>query len=146
MAHTVTRPGGRGRAVRRPPAVGDGTKALRQVVSLVLGQLSFIAALAFYFGRVSTGAWLQYFGLDTSLVDLSPTDYVLRSIGPSYWPIMGLGLLVVVALFVDPIIRARLSVMPTRWRRVVFVGTAVVCSALTIIALLGLLQVWIFPR
>src|SRR3954470_3422343 len=146
MAHTVTRPGGRGRTVRRPRDAGDGTHALRQVVSLVLGQLSFIAALAFYFGRVSTGAWLQYFGLDTSLVDLSPTDYVLRSIGPSYWPIMGLGVLVVAALFVDPLIRAKLSVMPAAWRRVVFVGTAVVCSTLLVIAILGLLQVWIFPR
>src|SRR3954453_7772565 len=113
----MTHPGVRGRRIRSVQGFDDGTKALRQVVTLILGQLSAIAALAYYFGRAWTGAWLDYFGLNTSLVDFSTTEYVLRSIGLSYWPLMALGSLVVVALFVDPFLRLRLERASKRQRK-----------------------------
>ncbi len=74
----MTHPGARTRRLRGATESGgggtDATTALREVATLILGQLSLIAALAYYFGRTWTGAWLDHFGLSTSLVDFSTTD------------------------------------------------------------------------
>src|SRR4051794_15967597 len=71
---------------------------LRAAGALAVGQLGIITALAFYFGWTHTQAYLRYFGLDTSLVQYTTTDYVLRSVGASYWPLMALGSSTVIAL------------------------------------------------
>src|SRR3954452_7482007 len=88
-----------------PPASAGGSgdppgvwPRLRAASALAIGQLGAITALAFYFGWVRTQSYLHYFGLDTSLVDFTTTDYVLRSVSAAYWPLMGLGAAVVVAL------------------------------------------------
>jgi hypothetical protein len=139
---------GRDGSGRRDGAAVDGAEgahAVRQVVGLVLGQLGAVTALAFYFGWVRTNAFLQHFGLDTSVVSFTTADYVLRSVGPAYWPLMFLGLFVVVALAVHPVIRKALDARPrTRWRWLA--GTVVVGLLLLAVAVAGLRQVWIFPR
>lgn len=80
-----------------PLSVGQ---RLRAAVVLAVGQLGAVTALAYYFGWVRTQAFLEYFGLDTSLVDFTTADYVLRSIRAAYWPIMVFGFLIVVAIHV----------------------------------------------
>jgi hypothetical protein len=124
----------------------DGAQALRHVVGLVLGQLSAVAALAFYFGWARTNAFLQYFGLDASVVNFSSTDYVLRSVGPAFWPLMGLGVLVLVALAVDPRIRAGLTAIAADQRRRVLIFALLLGVVMLVVAAVGLLQLWIFPR
>src|SRR3954453_11755393 len=99
-----TQAGHRGGAAPRAETGEQGSSTpgvwqkLRSTGVLVIGQLSAITALAFYFGWVRTQSYLKYFGLDTSLVNYTTTDYVLRSISAAYWPLMGLGAAVVVAL------------------------------------------------
>jgi hypothetical protein len=117
---------------------------VRQVVGLVLGQLGVVTALAFYFGWARTNAFLRYFGLDTSVVSLTTTDYVLRSVGPAYWPLMWLGLLVVVALTLHSRIGRIFNVKP-RLRGPLLVCTAAIGVAMLGVAMSGLFQVWIFP-
>jgi hypothetical protein len=134
-------------AGRRRDALAEeagGIAALRQVMGLVLGQLGAVTALAFYFGSVHTNAYLRYFGLNTSVVSFATADYVLRSVGPVFWPLMWLGLFVVVALAVHPLIRRMLDARPKtrgRWLG----GAALVGVALLAVAAAGLFQVWIFP-
>jgi hypothetical protein len=117
---------------------------VRTVVGLVLGQLGAVTALAFYFGWVRTSAYLQYFGLDTSMVDFSTADYVLRSVGAAYWPLMWLGLLVVLALAAHARICAVLARDGTRGDRHLATIAAVGVGLLGV-AVAGLFDVWIFP-
>jgi hypothetical protein len=116
------------------------------VAGLVLGQLSAVAALAFYFGWARTNAFLQYFGLDASVVNFSTTDYVLRSVGPAFWPLMGLGIIVVAALLVGPPVRATIASMAVHRRRAALIVIVLLGVVLLVVAAIGLLQLWIFPR
>jgi len=120
-------------------------QALRQVTGLVLGQLSAVTALAFYFGWARTNAFLQYFGLDASVVNLSTADYVLRSVGAAYWPLMWIGLLVLVALTVHSLIRSALATMSAIRRRSWLLAMVLLGAAMLTVAFAGLFQVWIFP-
>ena len=123
----------------------EGVLAVPQVVSLVLGQLGAVTALAFYFGWVRTDAFLQYFGLDNSVVSLATTDYVLRSVGSAYWPLMLLGIFVAAALAIHPAIYQALDSRPST-RSHWLTGAAVVGVLMLVTAVAGLYQVWIFPR
>ncbi len=114
-------------------------------MGLVLGQLGVVTALAFYFGWVRTYAYLRYFGLDTSVVDFSTTDYALRSVSAAYWPLMCLGLLVVLALAADPWIRAALAGAGAQGGRYLALAALAGVGMLGVVVA-GLLDVWIFPR
>ena len=72
-----------------------GLADVLQVVSLVVAPTTFVTALLYYFGWVSTGAEVGNFGLAQSLLGLSTTDYVLRSVAPMFWPLSLLVLAVV---------------------------------------------------
>jgi len=114
-------------------------------VGLVLGQLGIVTALAFYFGRARASAYLEYFGLDLTVVDFSPQDYVLRSIGAVYWPLMGGGLLLVVGLAAHPRIRAALSSRGVVVRRRFLAAATLAGLVLLGVAAAGLRQMVIFP-
>jgi hypothetical protein len=122
----------------------DHMSAVRQVVGLVLGQLGIVTALAFYFGWARTSAFLRYFGLDTSVVSLTTTDYVLRSVGPAYWPLMWLGVLVVAALTLHAQLDRLFQHRPGL-RKPVLGCAAAIGAGLLGVAVTGLSQVWIFP-
>jgi hypothetical protein len=82
---------------------GNGSRAsgdvrladVLQVLSLVIAPTTVVTALLYYFGWVSTGAEFGNFGLAQSLLGLSTTDYVLRSVNPMFWPLSLLVLLVI---------------------------------------------------
>jgi len=48
-------------------------------IGVVVGQVTILGALLFYFGWVRTQSLLLYFGLDNNIVPQSWNDYVLRS-------------------------------------------------------------------
>jgi hypothetical protein len=116
------------------------------VAGVVIGQLSALTALAFYFGWAHEAEFLGYFGLSTSAVNLSTTDYLLNGVSVAYWPLMLLGVLVVLAQAAHPRIRARVTAWPRPERRLWLGGAVLVGVTLLMVALVGLLQVWIFPR
>jgi len=122
----------------------SGLLAARTAVGLVLGQLGAVTALAFYFGWVRTSAYLAYFGLDTSQVEFSTADYVLRSVGAAYWPLMWIGATVVLALTVHPHIRTALAGAGDR--SALYLNAAVAVGlAMLGVAAAGLTDLWIFP-
>lgn len=123
----------------------EGLRGLRRFGALLVGQLGVVTALAFYFGWARTSAWLGHFGLDSSVVDFGTTDYVLRSVGAAYWPLMGGGVLVVLALAAHPRLRTWVRGLPRRRRREVLAGAAATAAVLLAVALAGLAQVWVFP-
>jgi hypothetical protein len=69
-----------------------------QIVSLVVAPTTLVTALLYYFGWSSTGAEARNFGLEQSLLGLSTTDYLLRSVPPMFWPLTLLVLVVVLSL------------------------------------------------
>jgi hypothetical protein len=115
------------------------------VAGLVFGQLGAITALAYYFGWARSHAYLRYFGLDTSAVDFSTADYVLRSVSAAYWPLMVLGMLVVLALTLHPLIRTALD-RAGDWRGRYLAVAATVGVGMIGVAVAGLYNVWVFTR
>jgi hypothetical protein len=70
-----------------------------RVGGAVLGQTALLTALLVYFGWARTRATFAYFGVDVGLLDLSTTDYVLRSANAAYRPLLTLGLLALAATY-----------------------------------------------
>jgi hypothetical protein len=109
---------------RPAPATEAGTaetsRALRQldptatwrIVGAILGQGALLTALLLYFGWARTRATFAYFGVDLSLLDLSTTDYVLRSVNSAYHPLLLLGL----AVFAGVLVHQQLGRPGGRWQ------------------------------
>ncbi len=77
----------------------DGaTLGAMSAIFLVTSQTVLITALLYYFGWVRTQANFGYFGVDTSLLGFTTTDYVLRSINSAFPPLIGLALITLLVL------------------------------------------------
>jgi hypothetical protein len=68
-----------------------------QVLSLIVAPTTLVTALLYYFGWASTQAYSKNFGLEQSLLGLSTTDYLVRSVAPMFWPLTLLVLVSTVA-------------------------------------------------
>lgn len=66
-------------------AVADSSSVLT-VIGTNTSLVVLITALFYYFGWVRTHSFLDYFGVDPSLVGYSTADYVLRSINVTFQP------------------------------------------------------------
>jgi hypothetical protein len=60
------------------------------VVGLFIAPTTVITGLCFYFGYVSTRAFLAYFGVDSDAIGYTTGDYVLQSVSVLYPQIVGL--------------------------------------------------------
>jgi hypothetical protein len=90
-------------ATRRGSAAENGRVAgPSELLKIVIGQFSIATALAFYLGWARSAAYYGHFGLSTSMVGLSTSDYVLGSIGALYLPLMGVGLATALATVLHP--------------------------------------------
>src|SRR4051812_4354994 len=79
-----------------------GTQMLFGLVS----QTAVLAAFLFYLGWARTQAISAYFGIDNSLLGLTPADYILRSINVALRPLIVLGILALVAMSIHKRLRA----------------------------------------
>jgi hypothetical protein len=82
----------------------------------VLQVLTLVTALLYYFGWVSTGAEFGNFGLAQSLLGLSTTDYLLRSVAPMFWPLSLLVMVVILGFLLHLVLMRTLprSTAPVR--------------------------------
>lgn len=103
-----------------------------QIVSLVVAPTTLVTALLYYFGWSSTGAEARNFGLEQSLLGLSTTDYLLRSVPPMFWPLSLLVLVVVLALLLHLALMRELQDPTPLMQRWLPIG----------IGLLGLISLW----
>ena len=69
------------------------------VVSIFVAPTTIVTGLCFYFGYVSTRAYLAYFGVDSDAVGFSTGDYMLKSVSVLYPPLVTLLLIWAVALW-----------------------------------------------
>ena len=83
--------------------------AIWRLATGILGQTALLTSLLLFFGWARTQATYAYFGVDLSLLDLSTTDYVLRSVNTAYSPLLLIGL----ASLVGVLLHRRLAA--SRW-------------------------------
>jgi len=72
-------------------------------------QTAVITAILFYFGWARSRATYAYFGVDTSTLNFSVSDYVLRSVDAILPVLIAAGFLAATALFAHNYLRPRLS-------------------------------------
>jgi hypothetical protein len=56
------------------------TPAVVAVFTSIASQAALITALLYFYGRVRTGSFYGYFGIDTNALGFSTSDYVIRSL------------------------------------------------------------------
>jgi hypothetical protein len=94
------------RDAREPPPRPGGPSAL-QLLTAIGSPIALAGALLFYFGWVRSQAQATAFGADVSIFDMAPQDLVLRSVNILFFPIMLLLLAGLLALRLEPWLRAR---------------------------------------
>ena len=81
------------------PAEGAGVGLALRATGTVVAPASLVSGLLYYFGWVRTNAQARYFGIDPSVLDFSTKDYLLRSISPTFWPLVLLLVTVLLGAF-----------------------------------------------
>jgi hypothetical protein len=85
---------------RRPPD-------LLRLLTAVGSPIALAAALLLYFGWVRSQAQANAFGADVSIFDMAPQDLIMRSVNILFFPIILLLLLGLLAVRIDPWLRAQ---------------------------------------
>lgn len=126
---------------------GLGFERWMGFLSSFVAPLTLVTALLFYFGYVSTREFFRYFGIDVDIVGLSSQEFVMRSPGALFIPVMVLLLLAAGLLIGHRVLRRRLlaAAMPTQ-RRVVgaiaWTGIAFVLIGLALALLVPVVGGW----
>jgi hypothetical protein len=76
------------RAERRAAEPGLGFEKWMGFLSSFVAPLTLVTALLFYFGYVSTREFFRYFGVDVDIIGLSSQEFVMRSPGALFIPVM----------------------------------------------------------
>jgi hypothetical protein len=86
----------------------------------ITSQTVLITGLLYYFGWVRAQATAGYFGLDTSLIGYTTTDYLLRSVSVTFTPFLRMAFVALVLLGLHRLVVLRALQMPTgsRARRI----------------------------
>lgn len=117
----------------------DLRSALRSL-GLVGAPSSLVAALAFYIGFVREDTVLRYFGLDTSLLDLSVRQYMLRSTDPVIRFLVALGVVAVLLIGVHALVAPRWRGWPPRLRYRLAAGATLTGLALMLVGAISLIM------
>ncbi|WP_432479021.1 hypothetical protein [Nocardioides sp. GXQ0305] len=103
------------------------------VVGQVLVPLGAVTGVLYYFGYVRERALYAYFGVPVGTLDLTTTDYVLRSTQAIFTPLASLLVVTLVVVLAHQLVLGRAAARHPAWWRRATVATAVV--ALVLLAL-----------
>lgn len=158
-ATTEPAPAPAGAPAEKPPAEepaaprerGLGFEKWMGFLSSFVAPLTLVTALLFYFGYVSTREFFRYFGIDVDIIGLSSQEFVMRSPGALFVPVMIL-LLLAAALIVghrrlrrylegaDPAPRRRLIAI------IAWTGIALLLAGLALAFLIPVLVGWDYAQ
>lgn len=124
-------------------AAADPLSALA-TAGTITSQTVLITGLLYYFGWVRTNATLAYFGLDTSMVGFSTTDYLLRSVNVAFTPFILVACIALVLLGLHRLVVQRiLNMIATspapRMAHWIVTGTRVVALSLAAVVIFRML-------
>ena len=97
-----------------PTESGGAEASLLKIVELVgsiLAPVTVLSALLYYFGWVRTNAVFRYFGADPTILGFGLPEYLTRSAGPAFTPIVIVLLVTALVLLV----RHAVDVVERRW-------------------------------
>jgi hypothetical protein len=99
-------------ALAEPEAAATATverdaSRLAGLIGSVVAPATLISGIAYYFGWRREQAFAGYFGIDTSLLDFSSTDYVIRSVDALFVPLLALLLAALAALSLHVLLAQR---------------------------------------
>lgn len=97
---------------------GLGFEKWMSFLSTFIAPATLITGLLFYFGYVSSRAFFLYFGVDVDVLGLSNQQFVMRSPGALFIPVMVLLLLAAAVIAVHRMLRRRLAASAAARRRV----------------------------
>jgi hypothetical protein len=124
---------------------GLETAAVLRVVGSTAGQTTLIAALLFYFGWARTQAAFSYFGIDSSIAQLSVSDYILRSIDVTVRPLVILGLLILIVLYGHRWLASKLAARgDPKLGRIVMLVCIIVGGLFCVLGVLGFYNVVVY--
>ncbi|MGH3971928.1 MAG: hypothetical protein ACRDS9_01165 [Pseudonocardiaceae bacterium] len=122
----------------RKPEATDGLSRLASIAGKVIAPVTVVTAVMIYFGWTRTSTTYAAFGIHHSVLGFSFQDYLFRSIGATFKPA---ALLLLVILVAVPAHLGLIKLMKRGWRKQTVIPPVVAGTALTIIGLLGFLDV-----
>lgn len=116
------------------------------IAGAITSQAVVFGAVLYYFGTVYTRTWYGYFGIDLGMLGLSATDLTLRSLTPTFWPVVfaSLALLVLVSARQLPLIVARKTRKPRRILRIWYI--TILCAGAVFVAMPAITRLHRPPR
>ncbi|KJL39789.1 hypothetical protein RS82_03998 [Microbacterium trichothecenolyticum] len=136
---------------RLPVDPGLGFEKWMGFLSSFVAPLTLVTALLFYFGYVSTREFFRYFGVDVDIIGLSSQEFVMRSPGALFIPVMVLTLLAAAAILGHRVLRRRLLAQkrPAQ-RRVIgllaWTGIGFILAGLVLAFLVPFLPGWTYGQ
>ena len=92
-----------------PKSVGD---QLGRVLLTLASQAALISALLFLIGWFRVQATFGYFGINSSMLGLSTSDYLLRSVDAAFRPLIAIGILALAGIYIHEKLLTRVKVSP----------------------------------
>ena len=116
-------------------------------LSSFVAPLTLVTALLFYFGYVSTREFFRYFGVDVDIIGLSTQEFVMRSPGALFIPVMVLMLLAAAVIVGHRALRRKIVDRPPTTRRrvigaIAWTGIGFLLAGLSAAFLLPLFDDW----
>ncbi len=129
------------------PPTGLGFEKWMGFLSSFVAPLTLVTALLFYFGYVSTREFFRYFGIDVDIIGMSSQEFVMRSPGALFIPVMVLLLLAAALIVAHRRLRDHLSMQtPDRRRRTIgafaWTGIGFLLAGLALAFVMPLLAGW----
>ncbi|WP_405863601.1 hypothetical protein [Streptomyces sp. NBC_00005] len=118
----------------------DGSSRAISLLTSLVSQTAVLTALVFYFGWVSTRASFRYFHVDTSLLEFSLVDYMVRGVRLAYPSLLALGLVTFFCVYAHHLVLQHAATAPElvrQWGRGLgLTGIVAVCLGLAVVAAL----------
>lgn len=115
-------------------ATADGARSLLKLAGSVVAPTTFVTALLIYFGWSHAYWFFHYFGVNSTLLDLTTQDFVMRSVDALFMPITFLAVVGIVAIWLHRLLQRWVpaQVLNAVWRLLVAnqARVGVVCVAI----------------
>jgi hypothetical protein len=146
----IEKPGGTADSGPRVSLISDSSaedvspitmRGVLERLSLVIAPSTLVIALAFWFGWTLTNARSAYFGVDSSTLGFSTTDYLLRSADAAFVPVAVTLLAILVAITLHGLVRQ--ATMTHRGLNVVIIGAiggSILGAVLTLFSIWGMFE------
>jgi hypothetical protein len=109
-----------------PEPSPSGLPQLVNLLGTIVAPTTLLTSLLFYFGWSHAYYFYDYFGVNSTLLDLSTRDYVQKAVDGLFVPLLVLAGAGLLALWAYSLLRARLALGPQRHARRLVAGLAAV--------------------